>query len=107
MLLKATRELHQILVVLCYGMPLGEGKTCLFADRFLFSFKTASVDRCCVLFLLDVPDILRFFPSEKSFELIVICENVQLLDCAYSSIGLKQLDENGFVCNTVFSNLLK
>lgn len=32
-----------------------------------FYFKTASVDQCCVLFLLDVPEILRFFPSEKFF----------------------------------------
>lgn len=52
--------------------------------------------------------ILYFFLSEKkSSELIVMCENVQLLGCVYLFLGIKQVEENCFMNNTVFSNLRK
>lgn len=51
--------------------------------------------------------ILHFFSSEKSSELIVICENVQLIECVYLFMGIKQLEENGFMSNTAFSNLIQ
>jgi len=51
--------------------------------------------------------ILHFFPSEESSELIVMCENVQLLECVYLFMGIKPLEETGFMSNTAFSNLLQ
>lgn len=77
----ATSESHQraapqIFFMLCYGMLLGEGKTCLFTDRFL------SEDRICWSVLCFASagcswHMIHLFPSEKSSEFIVMCENVK------------------------------
>lgn len=36
-----------------------------------------------------------------------MCENVQLLECVYLFMDIKQLEENGFMSNIAFSNLLQ
>lgn len=90
------------------GCLLGEGKTCLFADGFLFSFVMRSVDQCCPLLLLDVPDIgyTMFLYIKKKSKLIVMCENVKLLECVYLFMDIKPLEENGLMSNNAFPNLL-